>query len=352
MKIMALSRYGTLAASSRLRTYQYVDKFSAFDIEFYVEPLFDNNYVTTIYANDARRWIIFSSFFRRVKALLSARKFDAIWIEKEMLPWLPAFVELSLFPSGLPMIVDLDDAVFHRYDGHRSHAVRAILGRKLDRLMRRADLVVAGNDYLAERAREAGASRVETVPTVVDLKRYMIGPKLDSKDITIGWIGSPSTAHYLDIIKPVLDELSLKIPLRAIAIGARQDQLSGSIFVARPWTEDTEVQEIAQFDIGVMPLLDNPWERGKCGYKIIQYMASGVPVVASPVGVNKKIVREANGFLASSKSDWLLALRQLVTDRRLRLSMGSFGRADVERRYTLDVQAPRLASFIKAVVQK
>jgi glycosyltransferase involved in cell wall biosynthesis len=269
-----------------------------------------------------------------------------------MLPWLPAFVEEALLPARMPLVLDYDDAVFHRYDLHRSRLVRAVLGAKLDRLMARADLVVAGNDYLAARARQAGAQRIEIVPTVVDLDRYPPQPQArPDGPVTIGWIGSPGTARYLDAVKPVLRDLAGAMPLRAIAIGARPDQLEGSVFEPVRWSEEGEVEALRSIDIGIMPLEDTPWERGKCGYKLIQYMALGIPVVASAIGVNGRIVRHgANGYLAGGATDWKHALAELGGNPTLRGAFGAAGRSDVEKEYALSVQAPRLAGMIRSVV--
>ncbi|MER9120473.1 glycosyltransferase family 4 protein [Mesorhizobium sp. M0954] len=351
INLLALTRYGRLGASSRLRSFQYREPLARLGIDFDIVPLFGDDYISTIYNRTGRAQTVLKALAWRVRALFSSKAYDGLWVEKEMLPWLPAFLELALISQKLPLIVDCDDAVFHRYDTHRSSIVRAVLGRKLDRIMARADLVTAGNDYLADRAQRAGARHVEIVPTVVDLKRYSIGPRSNADMVTVGWIGSPITAPYLDIVKPILESLSQDVPLRAVAIGARPDQLAGSIFTATPWSEETEVDEIRKIDIGIMPLPDNPFERGKCGYKLIQYMALGLPVVASPVGVNKQLIRHGqNGFLAADSGQWREAIATLCNDPALRHSFGAAARVDVERHYALSVMAPRLADLIEGAV--
>jgi glycosyltransferase involved in cell wall biosynthesis len=169
--------------------------------------------------------------------------------------------------------------------------------------------------------------------------------------VTIGWIGSPSTAHYLDIVTPVLQKLASSYTFRAVAIGARPDQVAGTPFVSVPWAVATEVEELGQIDIGIMPLVDSPWERGKCGYKLIQYMALGIPVVASPVGVNRQIVEEgSNGYLASDEDSWSRGLACLLESGDLRSKLGARGREIVEARYTLQVQAPILSDLIAATI--
>ncbi len=275
-----------------------------------------------------------------------ATSFDAVWVEKEMLPWLPAWIEFGLFPSGVPLIVDYDDAVFHSYDQHPYAFVRAFLGNKIDAVMGRADLVVVGNDYLADRARLAGAQRVEFLPTVVDIQRYSPSTAAPRSSITIGWMGSPATARYLRLLPQVYHDLRT-LDVRWIAIGANSSQLEGLPFTVQPWKEETEVESIQDFDIGIMPLADLPFERGKCGYKLIQYMACGKPVVASPVGVNAQIVRHGlDGFLANSQEEWTTALTRLIQDDALRQHMGLAARKRVEEHYSLQVMAPRLSQLL------
>jgi glycosyltransferase involved in cell wall biosynthesis len=352
IRVLALSRYGRQGASSRMRTFQYREPLAAQGIEFDIHPLLGDDYLRALYHGGNRLAAALRSFGHRIGDLRRARDYDAVWVEKEFFPWLPAFIELGLLPSDAPLIADYDDAVFHRYDQHRSALERAVLGRKLDRVMARADLVVAGNAYLAQHAERAGARRIAIVPTVVDLDRYPLRPRSPSPTLTVGWIGTPSTMEYFEPLKPVLRGLSQEIPMRVVAIGARPDQMVGEPFAAVPWSEAGEVEALRALDIGVMPLPDTPWERGKCGYKLIQYMALGLPVVASPVGANAAIVREGeNGFLATGDDEWRAALTTLAGDPALRERLGQAGRRRVEAEYALAVQAPRLATLIRETVE-
>lgn len=347
MRLLLLSRYGRLGASSRLRSYQYLPYLHSKGFLITVVPLLNDDYITGLYnRGHIPLTSVIKSYWTRLQWMRRAADFDAVWVEKEMLPWIPKWLELRWFPSRIPMIVDYDDAIFHRYDRHRLAIVRAILGRKIDAVMRRASLVMAGNEYLADRAERAGAQRVEILPTVVDTQRYE-AIRLESAPITIGWIGSPMTAHYLQLIAPALRTLTAKRNIRVVAVGAGSTQLEQIPLEVLQWTEATEVAEIQRFDIGIMPLPDEPFERGKCGYKLIQYMACGKPVVASPVGVNTVIVRNGlEGFLASSPEEWILSLQKLVDDPALRYRMGQAGRARVETEYSLQVAAPKLERLL------
>jgi glycosyltransferase involved in cell wall biosynthesis len=271
-----------------------------------------------------------------------------LWIEKELWPWAPAWLERAAW-RGKPVLLDYDDAIFHNYDLHRSAAVRRLYGGKIDALMQHASMVVAGNDYLAERARRAGAASVEVLPTVVDLERYAppVRPGVDAaKPVVIGWIGSPATVGYLQALAEPLARVAAGRAIELHVIGASA-ALPGVAVVQVPWSEAGEVQAIGGCDIGIMPLLDSPWERGKCGYKLIQYMACGLPVVASPVGANMHIVEPGvSGFLADGPAQWEAALVQLADDVALRRRLGRAGRAAVEAHYSLQVAAPRLIGWL------
>jgi glycosyltransferase involved in cell wall biosynthesis len=284
--------------------------------------------------------------------MLQKRKYDLLWIEYEAFPWVPYWMESMLLSSSVPFVLDYDDAIFHRYDMHGSALVRAALGNKIDLLMRRSTMVIAGNEYLAGRARESGARRVEIVPTVIDLDKYPEAAPQPSAEFTVGWIGTPKTVHYLNGIREALQIVGKEGGMKVVTVGSDGFALAGVPCEHRPWNESTEVAEMQKFDAGVMPLVDGPWERGKCGHKLIQYMGCSRPVVASPVGVNKKIVEQGEtGFLASSTEEWVTALRTLKENRSLRLEMGKNGRTKVEREYSLQVAAPRLASILAQCVK-
>lgn len=254
--------------------------------------------------------------------------------------------------TGARIVVDYDDAVFHIYDRHRNPLVRALLGAKIDRIMKAADLVIAGNSYLAARARAAGARRIAELPTVVDLLHYPLVPRPDGGDgLTIGWIGSPITSPYLDLLRPALAELRTRIPLRLVLIGAAPTALAGFPVERVAWSAESEAAAIARCDVGVMPLPDQPFERGKCGYKLIQFMAGALPVIASPVGANCAIIIPGEtGFLAARDADWVSALTRLYHDPELRCRMGQAGRRRVEESYALAVAAPRLVALLRGAV--
>lgn len=353
IKALALSRYGRLGASSRLRTLQYVPVLREAGIDVDVTPFFENQYLVDLYARKPTRSHVFRAFAQRLQRLLASKAYDLILIEKEIVPWLPWIFERALLPISVPIVVDYDDAVFHRYDQHRSGIVRGLLGRKLDRLMAHSSLVMVGNDYLASRARKAGAARVSLVPTVVDLAAYGVKSKLAAGEgLNVGWIGTPSTwSSYMEPMLPVLQDAIAPKGARLRVVGAGEAAAEFPFLDEIAWSEESEVAEIQKMNIGLMPLSDTPWARGKCGYKLIQYMACGLPVVASPVGVNSSIVEHGvNGFLASTESEWRTAISTLLANRALRERMGGAGREKIEKNYSLQIWAPKVAALLRDVV--
>lgn len=352
MKLLVLSRYDRLGASSRLRTMQYRPWLDAAGLEASVIPFFDDAYLERLYRGSRDRLKAARYYLNRVRMLAQADRPDVIWLEKELLPWLPFGTERWFLPRGVPVVSDYDDAIFHNYDIHPNLLVRALLGRKIDKVMARSALVLAGNPYLAARAQAAGAGRVEIVPTVVDADAYDTTrlPDPDGR-LRIGWIGSPGTwASYMQPVMPMLSEIARAHGARIRAVGA--NATATAELEVLPWSEADESRMIQSMDIGLMPLDDSPWSRGKCGYKIIQYMASGVPVIASPVGVNSQIVDHGvTGFLARTESEWHEALDTLLRDEGLRHRMGAAGRKRMEERYSLQVWGPRVAALLRSVAQ-
>lgn len=354
MNVLLLSRYGRLGASSRIRSYQYLAYLREQGIDVTLAPLLPDAYLRDLYARKGPRLLsILATYAHRVGALMQRREFDLLWVEYELFPWLPGWLESLAFSRGTPYLVDYDDAIFNRYDRHPNVLVRRMLGHKIDDVMRHASTVIVGNNYLRDHAIKAGAQRVEMLPTSIDLSRYTSPTPTRNETFTIGWIGSPATTHYLHQVHEALAEVCLHERARVILVGASEPGWHDVPHDIHPWLEDTEVAEVSAFDVGIMPLEDSPWERGKCGYKLIQYMACGKPVVASPVGINTRIVEPGiNGYLAETTRDWVQALAALMRDVDLRKKMGAAGREKVERDYATQVNAPRLAAILRMAAGK
>jgi glycosyltransferase involved in cell wall biosynthesis len=258
---------------------------------------------------------------------------------------------------GVPYVLDYDDAIFHNYDQHVKSWVRRVYGRRLDKLMAGAALVVSGNNYLAQRADDAGAHWVEVIPSVIDLARYPLLVKARVNTASdclprIVWIGSPSTVHYLQLIRDALKAVADQNPFVLRIIGGGKIDLPGVSVEVMPWSEATETDNIRHCTIGIMPLLDSSWERGKCGYKLIQYMACGLPVVGSEVGVNPEVVTSGeNGFLVTNTDDWVVALTRLLCDPSLCAEMGEAGRRRVVQTYCIQQTGHVVAKLLRLVAE-
>lgn len=355
MKLLILSRYDRQGASSRVRFAQYWPYLEGVGFDVDLQSFFDENYLPALYANRGTGASIPRAYLQRLGVLVHARKdVDMIWLEKEAFPWVPGALERWLFPSGVPLVSDFDDAVYHRYDMHPRALVRRSLGQKYVDVMKRSACVFAGNRYLADYAASAAAPAVEIIPTVVNTQEYRVRSETQSETApVIGWIGTPSTWRecvepYLAVLRAVADTEAARIN----AVGARMDPDTQGAIRFLPWTEESEIDQIQSMDIGIMPLPDTPWMRGKCGYKLIQYMACGLPVVASPVGVNTEIVEHGvNGFLAETPQEWSDALKTLIHDPVLRKRMGAAGRKRVEASYSLQVYGPRVATMLREIAE-
>jgi glycosyltransferase involved in cell wall biosynthesis len=349
MQILLLSRYGKLGASSRYRSYQYLPFLQNDGIEITSMPLLDDAYLTARYDNQPLSLLkIANAYVKRFISLLGANRYDLLWIEYELFSLIPAWFE-QMIGKIVPYIVDYDDATFHNYDRHSNPILRTLLGGKIDKVMASAAIVIVGNTYLAQRAIKAGARRVEILPTVIDLDRYPLPSTSPARTLTIGWIGSQTTTKHLQTLESSFQAISKTRGIQVVAIGANQIEMVGVNLQILAWQESTEVQELQQLDIGVMPLINGPWEQGKCGFKLIQYMAAGVSCIASPIGVNTKIIEHGvNGFLASTPTEWINAFQLLIDNPELRKQMSIAGRKKVEQEYCLQVTAPKLAKLLRA----
>ena len=353
MRVLFLNRYSSSGASSRLRVLQYIPYYKSIGFDVEVRALFDENYLHDLYLSKRRSRVrVAQLYYKRLLHILSVWKYDLIWIEKELFPYAPALFERLLCLLGKPYVVEYDDAIFHNYDRSKNWFVRKFLNSKIDVVMKNSACVVAGNKYIADRARNACAPRVVTVPTVIDITRYGCGARLENTPFTIGWIGTPSTEKYIIDIWPSLRKACADYGAKIILVGADPEvvkDLGGGNVEVLSWSEESEVELIKQFDIGIMPLQDGPWERGKCGYKLIQYMGCGVPVIASPVGVNVDIVTGSScGLLASSLIEWDKAIAELYGSPIARRDKGLAGRRAVEDIYSVSIQAPILGSIINS----
>jgi glycosyltransferase involved in cell wall biosynthesis len=310
----------------------------------------DDDYLHRFYSGKPRDpAALVKAYWCRVRQLLTAKHYDLIWVEKEALPWSPALFERGFFGKQ-PVIIDFDDAWYVRYAKHPSLVVRSVLGRKFEKIVSTATAVTTGSGALKSWAERSSASRVAYIPSAINLDRYPLLP-LPDRPFTIGWIGTPTSARYLALIADPLRYMQDVWGARVRVIGAGRLRLPGLRIDHVPWREDTEGLELAACHVGVMPLGEGPWERGKCGYKVIQYMAAGRPTVASPIGANRSIIAHGQtGLLASNLEEWLSALSSLAADREKLIKLGLAARDRAESMYSLQSNAQTLISVFRDVL--
>jgi len=346
MRVLILPRHASQAASCRHRFLQYLPYLREHGFECDVSPFFDVLYTRAVLGGGEKLWWRSGeAVARRLRAVLRARRYDLVVVHGEFVPFLPHGIERWLARLSVPFVCDFDDAFFHAYDQHPSGIVRRLLRDKLGQLMAEAALNCAGSDYLAAYARRF-SSKVALVPTVVDLARYPASSaQPDPQRFSIGWIGSPATTPHLQSIVGELAAFARGRNVEIVAIGARPFDAGGAPVRWVEWQEHTEVAELARTHVGIMPLPDTMWAEGKCGFKLIQAMACWRPVVASPVGANLHIVENGISGLHAAPGEWPVALTRLYDDPELCTRLGEAGRRRVERHYSLQVWAPRVASF-------
>jgi glycosyltransferase involved in cell wall biosynthesis len=290
---------------------------------------------------------------RRRSELKDISEYDLVYLFREAALIGPAWFERKIARSGVPMVFDFDDAVFVAYrspsNGYLSYLK---FPGKTETIVRRSSHVMAGNAYLAEYSRKFNPN-VTVIPTTIDTNSYTPGSAGENEVLVIGWSGSFSTVQHLDTIRDALRGLADRHRFRLRVIGTPQYEIPGVEIDAMQWKADTEVDDLRAIDIGIMPLPNESWSKGKCGLKALQYMALGIPTVCSPVGVNTEIIRDnVNGMIADTADEWIEKLSQLIIDRDLRRRLGDAGRETVVEKYSALVTAPRVYELFKSVVEK
>ncbi len=306
-----------------------------------LRPFLQDDYLKALYSGRSRLGAVITAYQRALRLKSEIKRSNLLWIEKELLPWMPFWLERG-YLRETPYILDFDDAWALRYAESKSPLVRMLLRNKFGKLLRGAELTIVANDTLYHWALTEGARNILLLPTVIDLARYTPTPQPNGT-FTICWIGTPLTATYLDAMAEPLRVLSQEQPLKLLVIGVPGFTLPGVNVENVAWSEDTEASSIGRCHAGIMPLPDTEWANGKSGYKLIQYMAMARPTVASPIGANRRIVLHGEtGFLADTSQDWVTHLRALRDNQSRRDEMGQAARQRVEQNYSLGVTAPIL----------
>lgn len=290
------------------------------------------------------------SWYGRLKLGREAADADTVILQRKLLPR----VALGLLRRRVKrLIFDFDDAVWLRDSYSPKGFTDPRRSRRFRAMMQACDLVVAGNDYLAAEARRF-AKRVVVIPTCVDVSRYSFSPLATPHSALLTWVGSSSTLRGLEQFAPTLSAIGRAVPgTRLKLICDRFIEIPDLPVERCMWNEATEPAEIATADIGIGWVPDDPWSRGKCGLKVLQYQAAGLPVVANPVGVQATFVKNGiHGFRAASTEEWVNAIRTLAASAELRRTMGEAGRKQVEERYSVAAGAKLWLDALGAAVRR
>ncbi len=357
MRVLALmpALFNT-SPSQRYRLEQWEPLLRERGVEITYEPFEDEElhgllYKPGLIAKKLQR--VTSGLGRRLSLVRKTKHYDLVYILREAALLGPPVFEKLIHQQRVPIVFDFDDAVFVSYrspsNGYLSYLKFA---SKTKTICRIASHVMVGNPYLAEYARQVN-DRVTVIPTTIDTEKYQVSqPKDSSGPPVIGWTGSHSTVQHLDTLRGALKKLAERESFRLRVIGTPTYECSPIDVEAMRWRADTELEDLSTIDIGVMPLPDDKWSKGKCGLKALQFMALGIPTVCSPVGVNTDIIQDdQNGFIAATEDEWVEKLGRLLRSRELRQRLGHAGRATVEQKYSAVTQAPRVFEIFKSVLR-
>lgn len=355
-RLLALSPIPEEGAGCRFRVSQFAPHLAQGGYDLTIHPLFDTAFFRRVYQPGhyfGKARALATRTLDRLAVLRDGPRPDAVLIYREAYPIGPPMLERRIARQGIPIVYDFDDAVFLPNTSEANRMIGALKNPgKIAEILSLAAHVIAGNDYLADYARQH-AQEVTMIPTSVDTSVWVPrgGPVTPDGPPVIGWIGTPTTTPYLLDLKDALAEVARTHRFTLRVSGSVAPVLMPGVHVENvKWTLDGEVALFNTCDIGVYPLPDDEWTKGKCGFKAIQFMACGVPVIASPVGVNRDIVDDGvNGMLAPTAQAWVDNLRALIDDVGLRRRLGDAGRQTIERHYSLAVNGPKVVAVFDEV---
>lgn len=356
LRVLFLTRYPVEGASSRYRVFQYVPHLEKLGVQCTVQSFMDTAmYRMTLQSGHTLKkiWATARAVLARLKTLSNWRSYDVIYMQRELFPFGPPLLERSLKKRGAVIFFDYDDALFIKKPS-RYNPIATLLRspEKTRDMFRIADCTVAGNNWLRDSALAKGGSAV-TLEVAEDTRRYRDRLFLEQdRPITIGWLGSPTTVKYLKLIQDPLQKLASRYPdVRWEIIGGNEFTMEGVPWVNTAWSLEGEVEGLARFDIGLMPLPQDEWSNGKSGGKARTYMAAGVVPVCASIGYNLELIRHGEtGFLCEENEDWYRVLSELIEDKAQRECVSRAARADVEVRFAPEKQAKAMLDLFYDVM--
>ncbi len=337
MKILFFTKYNELGPSSRYRVYQYLNSYEKAGIQVAVAPLFGPHFFT----NNKVQKTVYTLYYylRRAFKLFQIYKYDLIYIEYELFTYFPAVFENLLKLLKIKYIVDYDDAIFHNYNASNNFFIKLFLHNKIDHVINNANYVVSGSPYLTTYISRLNTNVIE-IPTSIPKEVYTQKPESKTNTIfTIGWIGSRATSFNVIKLIPAFEELSkkLKFQLNLIGFDANEQRKFAHLNVNFiKWDSKTEIEEIHKFDLGIMPLENTPFNQGKCGFKLVQYMGCSLPTIATPLEANVKINRSKKNLHAITIEDWVNAFEKVYHNQDYFREVGKENYVDYTKYYTVE----------------
>jgi len=354
MKILFIVPYSTEGASNRFRVEQYLPYLDKEGIKYDIRPFVSSRFYKILYLKKqrARKIIYFiQSFFNRILDIIRLHRYDLVFIHREACPFGPPIFEWMIYKFKKPIIYDFDDAIFLQNYNLANRFYKFLkFPSKTKKIIKMASMVIVPNIFLKEYTCKFN-KHVYVIPTPIDTDKFKIAEKSSNK-LTIGWVGSFTTASYLKVVFNVMQQLSKKYDFVLKIFGAGEIlSIPGVKIENHDWHLEEEVSYFQSIDIGIYPLIDILWARGKAGFKAIQYMSVGVPVVASSVGMVKDFIKDGvNGYLARTEEEWIEKISKLIEDSNLRKNIGLEGRKTVEERFSVKINVPEYLRVIKSVL--
>jgi len=357
--LLILNQTQNIVPGQRFRIEQYIDELHQHNISTHISPHFYPEEANIVYAHGKipQKTLLFLKMLQRRQAdykALKQKQHDIVFIYREALYGPSVYFEKKYHRSGVPIIFDFDDAIWFN-DTSDANKKLSFLKKpqKTASIIALSDLVIAGNNYLADYAKQFNPNTV-VIPTTIDTDYHkpLETKSENNKKVIIGWSGSMTTVKHFNTLIPVLKTIRHKYPFVDIKFIGEQNYRNEELNIQGiAWKYETEIQDLHEFDIGIMPLPDDKWSKGKCGFKGLSFMAMEIPTIMSPVGVNTEIIQDGqNGFLANEDNEWIEKLSLLIESVALRKQLGKAGRQTVIEKYSVEANKHKWVQAFQSVL--
>jgi glycosyltransferase involved in cell wall biosynthesis len=348
-KIVFLPKYSAKSPSSRYRIYQYL-QFYEKEFKIRIYPLLGDSYFDYLYGKKVNKlflvlYVLFS-YIKRALLILFAQQNTIFYVGGgEFFPYFFSLFEKYLKFRRIPFVLDFDDAIFHNYDDNKNSIIRLLLNKKIPKAIAAASYIVTGSPYLTSYASQFNRNVIE-IPTSIDINKYTVKDVSSRKKFQIGWIGSKTTSKNILGIVPALKKVMSEIDCEIVLIGFDAGLHLDIDCKVKQWNEDWEVEDIKQFDVGIMPLDDTLFNRGKCGFKLIQYMACGLSTISTPLEANIKIDQGNGNLFASTNCEWYDKFVYIYNNKELFSEVGRLNRETVKKHYSIQSNCQKYIDLI------